>query len=143
MMGIQDDIKPTKASLLTRSLAPSLDTAIKELIFEENPRPTHHISYSDRVLAIPSSPLQQPIDTFTAPPWTNSGRSIPLSPQRVLAASSIMPARTYLYCGNHNAIHNAHKDIFIEKTKHIEIDCQITHHHLKKGTFQLYSISPA
>lgn len=91
MMGIQDDFKPTRASLLTRSLAPSLDTALKELIFEENPRPTHHISYSDRVLAIPSSPLQQPIDTFTAPPWTNSGRSIPLSPQRVLAASSIMP----------------------------------------------------
>lgn len=88
----------TGASLCTydgysrwRSLAPSLDAAVKELIFEENPWPTHHISYSDCVLVTPSSPLYQPIDAFTTPPWTNFGSSIPLSPQRVLATSSIMP----------------------------------------------------
>ena len=33
MMGLHKDFKPTRASLLSRSPTPSLDAAIKELIF--------------------------------------------------------------------------------------------------------------
>uniref|UniRef100_A0A2N9H9U3 GAG-pre-integrase domain-containing protein n=1 Tax=Fagus sylvatica TaxID=28930 RepID=A0A2N9H9U3_FAGSY len=39
-----------------RSPLPSLDAAVKELIFEENRRPHHHLSSSDVVLATPRPP---------------------------------------------------------------------------------------
>ena len=51
MMGLREDFKPTRASLLSRSLTPSLTAAMKELISEENRRPTHHMSSFDHVLA--------------------------------------------------------------------------------------------
>ena len=56
MMGLREDCEPTRASLLSRSptLTPSLDAAVKELISEENRRPTYHMSSSDHVLATPS-----------------------------------------------------------------------------------------
>ena len=66
MMGLHEDFEPTRVSLLSRSLTLSLDAAIKELIFEENRRPTYHMSSSDHVLATPSP--QPPIATFIAPP---------------------------------------------------------------------------
>ena len=85
MMGLREDFEPTRASLLSRSPTssldtgsllsrsptPSLDTVVKELISEENRRPTHHISSSDHVLATPSP--QPPIAAFTAPSQINSG----------------------------------------------------------------------
>ena len=55
MMGLREDFKPTRASLLSRSPTPSLNAAVKELISEENRRPTYHMSLSDHVLATPSS----------------------------------------------------------------------------------------
>ena len=72
MMGLREDFESTRASLFSRSPTPSLDVAVKELIFEENRRPTYHMSSSDHVLATPSP--QPPISTFTAPPRINSGR---------------------------------------------------------------------
>ena len=66
MMGLREDFEPTRASLLNRSPVPSLDATVKELISEENRRPTHHMSSSDHVLAIPSP--QPLIVAFTAPP---------------------------------------------------------------------------
>ena len=36
MMGLCEDSEPTRASLLSQSLTPSLDVAVKELISEEN-----------------------------------------------------------------------------------------------------------
>ena len=70
MMGLCEDFEPTRASLLSRSPTPSLNTAVKKLIYEENRQPTHHMSSSDHVLATPSP--QPLIATFTAPPWINS-----------------------------------------------------------------------
>ena len=72
MMGLREDFEPTRASLLSRSSTPSLDAVVKELIFEENNWPTHHISSFDHVLAT-SSP-QPFIAAFTTPPRINSGR---------------------------------------------------------------------
>ena len=72
MIGLREDFKPIRASLLSRSPTPSLDATIKELISEENRRPTHHMSSSDHVLATPSP--QPPIAAFTAPPRINSRR---------------------------------------------------------------------
>ena len=66
MMGLHEDFEPTRAFLLSRSLTPSLDAAVKELISEENHRLTYHMSSSDHVLATPSP--QPPITAFTAPP---------------------------------------------------------------------------
>ncbi|KAK4602149.1 hypothetical protein RGQ29_011274 [Quercus rubra] len=66
MMGLREDFEPTSASLLSRSPTPSLDAAVKELISEENCRPTHHMSSFDHVLATPSP--QPPIAAFIAPP---------------------------------------------------------------------------
>ena len=66
MMGLREDFEPTRASLLTRSPTPSLDAVVKELISEENCRPTYHMSSSDHVLATPSP--QPPIAAFTASP---------------------------------------------------------------------------
>ena len=54
MMGLREDFEPTRASLFSWSPTPSLDTIVKELISEENRRPTHHMSSSDHVLATPS-----------------------------------------------------------------------------------------
>ena len=73
MMGLHEDFEPTRASLLSRSTTPSLDAAVKELIFEENLWPTHHMLSSDHVLATPSP--QPPITAFIAPPRINSGCS--------------------------------------------------------------------
>ena len=46
-------------------------SAVKELISEENRRPTYHMSSSDHVLATPSP--QPPITAFTTPPRINPG----------------------------------------------------------------------
>ncbi|KAL5804741.1 hypothetical protein ACOSQ3_031541 [Xanthoceras sorbifolium] len=73
MMSLCKDFEPTRASLLSRSPTPSLDAAVKELIYEENRRPTYHMPSSDHVLATPSP--QSSIAVFTAPPRINSGRS--------------------------------------------------------------------
>ena len=70
MMSLHEDFEPIGASLLSRSPTPSLDAIIKELIYEENHRPTFHMLSSDHVLATPS--LQPPITAFTAPPRINS-----------------------------------------------------------------------
>ena len=70
MMGLCEDFEPTRASLLSRSPTPSLDAVVKELISEENRRPTHHMSLSDHVLAKPFP--QPPIAAFTVPPQINS-----------------------------------------------------------------------
>ena len=66
MMGLHEDFEPTRASLLSRSLTPSLDATVKELISEENRRPTYHMSSSDHVLTTPSP--QPLIAAFTTPP---------------------------------------------------------------------------
>ena len=79
IMGLREDFEPTRASLLSRSPTPSLDAAVKELISEENHRPTYHMTSSDHVLATPSP--QPPIVAFTAPLRTNSGRPISQSPR--------------------------------------------------------------
>ena len=70
MMDLHEDFKPTRASLHSWSPTPSFDAVVKELISEENRRPTHHMSSSDHVLATPSP--QPPIAAFTAPPRINS-----------------------------------------------------------------------
>ena len=72
MMGLCEDFEPTRASLLSRSPTPSLDTAVKKLIYEENRQPTHHMSSSDHVVATPSP--QPPIAAFISLPQINFGR---------------------------------------------------------------------
>ena len=42
-MGICEDFEPTKVSLLSRSPTPSLDAAVKELIFEEPSAYSSHV----------------------------------------------------------------------------------------------------
>ena len=66
IMGLHEDFEPTRASLLSQSLTSSLDATVKELIYEENRRPTHHMSSSDHVLATPSP--QPSIVAFIAAP---------------------------------------------------------------------------
>ena len=61
MTGLHEDFEPTRVSLLIRSLNPSLDAAIKELISEKNYWPTYYMSSSDHVLATLSLPPQPSI----------------------------------------------------------------------------------
>ncbi|KAL5734666.1 hypothetical protein ACOSP7_032527 [Xanthoceras sorbifolium] len=44
---------------------------------------------------------------------------------------------TPMYCDNQSSIQIAHHSVFLERTKHIEIDCHFTRHHLKHGTITL------
>jgi len=72
MMGLRENFKPIKASLLSRSSTYSLDVVVNELISEGNGRPTYHMSSSDHVLPTPSPTLQPTIAIFTAPQRINS-----------------------------------------------------------------------
>ena len=48
-----------------------------------------------------------------------------------------LPSPSSMYCDDKSAIQIAHNSIFHERTKHIEIDCHITHHHLKRRAITL------
>ncbi|KAM7496336.1 hypothetical protein LguiA_020750 [Lonicera macranthoides] len=48
---------------------------------------------------------------------------------------------TVLRCDNQSAIQIAHNDVFHERTKHIEIDCQFIRQHVSSNTIRLIPIS--
>ena len=98
MIGLREDFEPTRASLLSRSPTPSLDVAVKELISEENRRPTYHMSSSDHVLATPFP--QPPIAAFTAPPRINLGVPTLSFPKALAASFAVSKAMTSLFVAN-------------------------------------------
>ena len=52
-----------------------------------------------------------------------------------------LPRLSPMYCDNKSAIQIAHNSVFHERTKHIEIYCHITRHHLKHGAITLPFVS--
>ena len=48
---------------------------------------------------------------------------------------------TTIHCDNDNVIWIVHNDVFYERTKYIEIDCHLMHHHPSADILRLLPIS--
>lgn len=48
-----------------------------------------------------------------------------------------------MYCDNKSVIQIFHNSVFHDSTKHIEIDCHLTHHHFQHDTITLPFVSSA